>query len=550
MLNGSAQYAHSTFDIEHSTFLVYSPSYLVKPLTLALALLAASSALAQTPLRIGTITIRALDVYSDDEAERGWFYRAADRLHLETRRTVIEKFLLFRTGDEYRPEMLAQTERNLRARGFLKSASVVALSPHDGVVDVVVTTQDAWSIAPETQSGRKGGSNTYGATISDSNLFGFGKEIELAWDKNIDRRRLGLNYSDPSFFAPYWNAKMGYATRSDGYDHHLILGRPFYSFTTPWATELAFTGFKQDDKLYEDGIERERFRHHSRDIVGDVGVALTASDTAATRLSLGVHIVDHSFAPARSQPFAVLPDAREFHYLFLRLDRVENDFVKLNFVNKDVRFEDFNLGKQTSVEAAISPRALGTAATTGFVRLSACDGARVGGDGFILPTVSVSSRLDAGLQQAIAQSSILVVRRSETEHPRATVGRIALSSGWRLDRDLQFFADGLTGLRGYRAHSFEGDRAIVMNLEERFYLGREILQLASPGVVAFVDAGNATNGGVGQLMRLKTDVGVGVRVGLPRTPKNLLRVDLSYALNADPLGRRGWMVSFSSGQAF
>ena len=51
-------------------------------------------------------------------------------------------------------------------------------------------------------------------------------------------------------------------------------------------------------------------------------------------------------------------------------------------------------------------------------------------------------------------------------------------------------------------------------------------------------------------MKLKTDLGVGLRIGLPRTPKNLLRVDLSYALNDDPLGRRGWMMSFSSGQAF
>jgi len=76
------------------------------------------------------------------------------------------------------------------------------------------------------------------------------------------------------------------------------------------------------------------------------------------------------------------------------------------------------------------------------------------------------------------------------------------------------------------------------------------LQLASTGVVAFADAGNATYGGISSLMSLKSDVGVGVRVGLPRTPKNLLRLDFAYALNRDPLGRRGWLISFSSGQAF
>lgn len=522
----------------------------MKSSILSLVLLLGSSAFAAEPLRIGKVTVRALDVYSAEEAGRGWLYRVADRLHIETRRGVVEKFLLFRSGDEYRPELLAQTERNLRALRFLKSASVVGSPPHDGVVDVVVTTQDAWSIAPETQAGNKGGQSTYGATLSDSNLIGLGKEVELEWDKGIDRSRLGVNYNDPAFFAPYWNAKFGYAHNSDGYDHRFSVVRPFYSFTTPWATELSFTGYTQEDHLYAGGEESERFRHHRREIVGSYGRALRASDDGATRLIAGVRLVDNSFATLSSHRLASPPEARQFRYVFLRLDRVENDFVKLNFVNKDIRFEDFNLGRQTSIEAAVSPRAFGPDATTGFVRVAAADGKRIDGDGFLMPALSVSSRFGGGPEHTIASTSLLMVRRTDARYPRALVGRIAVTNGWRVDRDVQFFADGLTGLRGYRAHSFAGSRAIVMNLEERIYLGREILQLASPGVVAFIDAGNATYGGVSELMKLKTDIGVGIRVGLPRTPKNLLRVDFSYALNDDPLGRRGWMVSFSSGQAF
>jgi len=69
-------------------------------------------------------------------------------------------------------------------------------------------------------------------------------------------------------------------------------------------------------------------------------------------------------------------------------------------------------------------------------------------------------------------------------------------------------------------------------------------------VVVFADAGNATNEGLSNLLALKSDVGFGFRMGLPRTPKNLLRLDFAYALNRDPLGRRGWLVSFASGQAF
>ena len=507
--------------------------------------------------RIGTITIHALDVYSSEEAARGRFYRLADKLHAETHPSVIEQFLLFHRGDAYRPEVLAETERNLRALHFLKSAAVVASSPHDGLVDITVTTQDSWSIAPETQAGSKGGKSTFGATLSDNNVFGRGKNLEVGWDKGVDRTRMSAQYNDPAFFAPYWQARFGYAVNSDGYDHRFSVARPFYSFSTPWSAELSFAGYRQNDHLYSDAVESDRFRQTHRQIVASVGRALQASDLAATRLIAGVRFQDDDFgpltAPRRQRTESIeraFPVTREFRSLFVRLESSENDYVTWNYVNKDVRYEDFNLGRQSSFEAALSTPLLGADRTVPEVRLRSSNGVRWSEHGFLIPAITLSSRFDRGLSNAVVASSLQFVRRTDAARPRVLVGRAILSSGWRLDPEQQFFADGLTGLRGYRAHSFTGDRSLVLNLEQRIYLGREVLQLASPGLVAFVDAGNATSGGLSSLLRLKTDVGVGIRVGLPRTPKNLLRVDLSYALNRDPLGRSGWIVSFSSGQAF
>ena len=517
---------------------------------LGLMVTAALSAQTEPPVRIGTITIRPLDVYSNEEARHGRLYQLADSLHIETRKSVIEKFLLFREGDVYSPERLAETERNLRAMQFLKSASVVASPPHDGVVDVVVTTQDSWSIAPETQAGSKGGKSTVGATLAETNLLGLGKDLELGWNKGVDRTRIGVNYNDPAFLAPYWRAAFGYAVNSDGYDHRFMVARPFYSFATPWATEMSFTGFRQVDHLYDGGREIERFRQTHREVVASYGVALAPNDASAHRITAGFRAVDDSFFLMRSSVQQVLPSDREFRYLFVRYDSTANDFVKLNFVNKDIRYEDFNLGRQYSIEGAVSPRSFGAGRTTSSFRVAAGDGKWLG-NGFILPAVSLASRVDGGLQNTIATSSLLFVRRGgRASYPTAFLSRVSLSSGWRMDAEQQFFADGLTGLRGYRAHAFAGSRSLVINVEERLYLGREILQLASPGIVAFADAGNATSGGFTSLLHLKSDIGIGLRLGLPRTPKNLLRIDLAYALNRDPLGRKGWLVAFSSGQAF
>jgi len=522
-------------------------------LTLPLALLLAAASVAASaapPVRIGTITIRALDVYADDEAGHGRVYRVANALHPETRDSVIRKFLLFREGDEYHPDRIAESERNLRALHFLKSASVTATEPHDGVVDVTVTTQDAWSIAPETQAGNKGGQSTYGASITDTNVLGRGKEVSISWDKTIDRTRLGFDLQDPALSSSLWNTHLAYGRNSDGYDHRAQFRRPFYSFATPWAAEVSYQGFRQSDRLYHDGFIASEFAQKHTQIVAAYGRSIGSSDGVANRLTAGVRFTDDSFDALPFSPEEVVPGRRRFRYALVRFEHTGNDFLKLNFVNKDIRYEDFNLGAQVSVEAAVSPRAFGVDSTSSFLRMTASNGARIGERAFIVPSVAVESRFDGGPQNAIASAGVTFVRRDTARFPQATVARVAINAGWRLDPETQFFADGLTGLRAYRVHSFAGARSFVVNVEQRLYLGREILQLISPGVVAFADAGNATDGGAGQLMRLYTDAGIGLRIGLPRTPKNLLRIDFGYAMKQDPRGRGGLMVSVSSGQAF
>jgi hemolysin activation/secretion protein len=144
------------------------------------------------------------------------------------------------------------------------------------------------------------------------------------------------------------------------------------------------------------------------------------------------------------------------------------------------------------------------------------------------------------------------VLKFNTSPLQTFVTHLEFDRGWNLDRDVQFFADGGNGLRGYRLYSFEGNRRVIWNVEHRIFSGREILQLASFGAVAFFDTGTAVpEGRPLTLSEFKSDVGVGIRVAVSRAAGNpILRVDFAYALNPDPFGRKGWLVSFSSGQVF
>ena len=144
-----------------------------------------------------------------------------------------------------------------------------------------------------------------------------------------------------------------------------------------------------------------------------------------------------------------------------------------------------------------------------------------------------------------------MIRPWNSRFPQTSIVRLEYTRGWDLDPEVQFFADGETGLRAYRLHAFEGDQRLILNVEHRFFLGRELFHVFSPGAAVFFDAGNALPGDVPfDLSSLKTDAGIGLRLGLSKTPKNVLRVDFGWAFDSDPLGRSGFLMSVSMSQAF
>ncbi len=164
----------------------------------------------------------------------------------------------------------------------------------------------------------------------------------------------------------------------------------------------------------------------------------------------------------------------------------------------------------------------------------------------MLARVSYETRLDAGPKNEIVSASLDVVLKLPTRHHQTIVAKLRYDQGWNLDRDVQFIADGLVGLRGYRLFSFAGDKRMIVNLEQRAFLGKEMLHLFSPGVAFFVDTGVAEPEGTPlRPSGFKTDLGIGLRMSISRAPtSNVYRIDFAYALDRDPMGRRGLLDFF------
>ena len=161
-----------------------------------------------------------------------------------------------------------------------------------------------------------------------------------------------------------------------------------------------------------------------------------------------------------------------------------------------------------------------------------------------------AARFEDAPRNALLSAELLLVRRFTTRSPQTLVARLEAARGWNLDADRLLYADGASGLRAYPLDAFEGDRRILANVEYRAFCGCELFQLIAPGAALFVDAGAiAPRGEPLDASRFKADAGVGLRFAIARA-SSVFRIDLGYAFHPDSRGRRGWLLSFSGGQAF
>jgi hypothetical protein len=518
---------------------------------LCVALLVAAIALSahgdpsQPPLRIGRITIEAAPVFNDSEASHGGFYRLANVLHAQTPPALIRQFLLFREGDVYEPARLAETERNLRLFDFLLSASVTAGPPHDGVVDVKVVTQDTWTTDVNGDFSNDGGIAAYDVNATQKDLFGTGSELQLHLEHGIERNTSSIEFLHPALFGPYWNLDTLIAKSSDGNEEKIDLERPLFSYTAPWTGGVLLDHLLRNERIYRDGAVAARFRQEHRELSASRSYVLHHGEGGLSSLVGGFDVLDDSFARLPERAGDAIPDARHFRFLDGGFESTAFRFVKLDYVDNDLKEQDFNLGHFRSLHVALSPPLSGRPATW---RLRAAEGRghAFSADSFVLGQVTASTRSGKD-RDTIVSSDVRAVARFRTHYPQAFVARVRVDLGWRLDRDVQFLADGQNGLRAYPDFAFEGSRRIILNAEHRIYLGRELLQLFGPGVAVFADSGQAVDG---PFHGMKTDVGAGLRIGIARYDSALIRIDYAYALNASPLSRRGGVVSISTQQAF
>ena len=174
----------------------------------------------------GEIRIDNQNIFDlQDERESNVLFRFANAIHIRTKPQVIRGQLLFRSGDRVSVRRIVETERLLRTHQYLYEVNIRPAAYRDGVVDVVVTTRDTWSLVPGVSFSRSGGANRGGLALRDSNALGSGAFVGFSRTADPTRSGNELRFRLPNAIDGWTNGIL--ASVLDGGRHASPNEQPF-----------------------------------------------------------------------------------------------------------------------------------------------------------------------------------------------------------------------------------------------------------------------------------------------------------------------------------
>ncbi len=215
---------------------------------------------------IGKIYIKKLEIFGpsvNDTTRKGngFEHFVSKSFHYNTREKVIrESFLLFKEGDKLNPQTLKDNERLIRANPIIHDARILVFERPSvpWMVDILVLTQDVWSINPDI-SGRNFKDFVFG--LEDRNFQGRGHSFlnKLTWQADSPFQRLGWRsiYTVPYIGNTFVSGQLKLINERDLAQYSAQLFRPFLTVETRNAgsAELGYSRVREYKRLIINKID-------------------------------------------------------------------------------------------------------------------------------------------------------------------------------------------------------------------------------------------------------------------------------------------------------
>lgn len=512
-----------------------------------------AEAAANTNLTVGSVQIINTDVFNETIAsENRYIHQLANQLHIKSRRELIEAQLLFKQGEPFDNDALAETARNLRANRYLRSASVTAKQICEGQVDILVETGDNWSLIPSFNFSRAGGENTFAFRLAELNLLGLGKSLELELDYTPVRDQQVLRYHDPMLLGSKTQFTTQLQNNTDGEVQVVEFAQPFRSLDTraSWRVRAGNTEYTQN--IYANGLTVDQLAVDREFAAVEFGFSNGKQTLRKQREGKNHYRVVRwragwQYDRTRLGATARFPEStpiaeRLFSYPFVQLSLLEPDFLEKTNLQLMESVEDIAIGHHLRTRIGWASEKFGSTKDAAAVEVDYSKGWLPTPQLLGLLKTSASGFADGdGVDNGVAKATIQGFYFASGKN--RFFASANLIAGNRLFENNQIVLGGETGLRGYPLRFQTGSRRARFTMEQRYFLDWYPLRLARVGTAVFADVGSAWD--KGENPEWLKDVGFGLRiVGTRQADAKVMHIDFAFPLDAtDKIDRFQLVVS-------
>ncbi len=534
------------------------------PLLLIVLVLVTSAAAAEPIIR--SIRFQRDPIFDEEDYARlpDWPLRAMDAIHIDTRETFLRRELTFAVGDTLNTEDLEETERRLRALGFLRSADVEIVSSSADSVDLLVRTRETWTTSPGIKFSSYQGSTFFGVSLTERNLLGMGRSLSMRYDTDPDRSGWSIEYTHPYLLGTENRLAFRFENTTDGDLSFLQLGRPWTSIDAHWYYDITWNNSQQRPRYSLDQT------HYLRPLLNDdmvkAGVMWRIRMDKKNVFRLGPKLwweklrfhqedslaisTTHEITPWTADFPADAPENREMLALGAVLEWKTRNYETFRYVNLMGREEDFPMGHETTLGLAWANRLVTGDVAGLYLELDHRFNQHTG------HWLQQLTWTGSGIIESSGGRNLQTIVDYEVQLGLKRTLRLAsnLRGAWgeRLDNYRPFTMGSDNGLRSAGYREFTGDRLLRANLELRWVKRHALLNLVVPGVVAFADFGNTwfERDEDFQWREIHGAIGVGLRLAAQMSTFGYpLRLDVAW-----PMGKRTGasipVFTVGTGQAF
>lgn len=542
----------------------------------AMAFYGLSPELSPDNKNINNIFIYTQEPFSKHSGFLSWF----DKLHVNTKNSVINRYLLFKKNDHYDAQRIKDSEFYLRRFSHIRSLAVVvpvkSADQRKGTLDILVVTRDILSLRPSFNIDAIGKIITdLSFSLGEYNLLGLNKTLSMGYSYKQAYNLFSSCYFDPLFLGSQFELLikpsliLAHETLFyEGFLGELELKRPLisrydkwgFSFSTAFGAKpvIDFKGDKIRQVLLLDVANGRKIERRYRWRFGQGRLLFRRSFGLENKKELffgyGINLkkplipkdLDLTQAEEASFKKNVLPRDELESFLILGASYFQDRYLTLYGYNNFQLQETKRLGPFVSLSGELASRDL-LFSDHNFIRpdFRFSFTHQIYRDSFFNFSFYGETRFDGSWSDNMLKGGLSIV---SPLWPK--VGRLVVDSNLAAvfnNRDNTKFVLGAeSGIRGVTSRYYLGDKAFRANVE--FRSSSYKLWLVYVGGVLFYDVGSAYN-------KIKDanathSLGFGLRILAPQISSQLFRIDLGFPIYGRGQKHNVVIPTFGIGQAF